>query len=693
MLMLIVSATLAGQAGAPRVVINEIMYHPPGDRDDWQYVELYNPSSSRVDISSWSFAKGIRYVFPRPTEIPGNGFVVVCRDPKAFQMHFGAGATALGPFTGRLKHKGETLELVDARHQLVDAVTYESQSPWPLGATGYGASLERVCPTVPGNGPSNWAASPARIGNRGGGTPGRTNACYSAISLPWIQEVHCGKTQPGQPIEVSATVADPTEVQSVSLLWALWTGTSALDWATIPMRRKSGDARQGIYAGLIPAQPAERLMRFTIQARSASGAERLCPATNDPRPSFTCHTFVNTNDSLVPFLRISSPQRGLAMNSLRGPGLFRAQRMPNSLGAGPTWDSVAVYLPAGGKEVQAFDYVRIGTRKGGWKVRFHRDQPLGNMTEFYLLYKGAPRYLLTEPLAQELYRQAGALSLATDHVRLSMNRQTLGHYLLIEKPDKSYFRRHRLDDQGSLYKVVWYNQGVVGQHKKKTHKETGHQDIIAVVEGLNRNRGEAQWTFIQNQFDVEEMINSYAVSMCIQDWDGFFNNYWAYHDLQPGGKWRIIPWDKDKTWGDYDGASPRYDWYEMPLTFGMNNDSSGGRSFLGALFGGGPFGGSTSWWRPPGYFSGPLLANPEFRQRFLSRLREICAKIFTPANVEPLINAMEKRLEPEVRFRAQLYRQRPEAALAEFHADMQSFRNQVANRRKFILEHLDSAGK
>ncbi len=54
---------------------------------------------------------------------------------------------------------------------------------------------------------------------------------------------------------------------------------------------------------------------------------------------------------------------------------------------------------------------------------------------------------------------------------------------------------------------------------------------------------------------------------------------------------------------------------------------------------------------------------------------------------------MEKRLEPEVRYRALLSRQRPETTLAEFHADMQSFRNQVANRRKFILDQLDSAGK
>ena len=110
------------------------------------------------------------------------------------------------------------------------------------------------------------------------------------------------------------------------------------------------------------------------------------------------------------------------------------------------------------------------------------------------------------------------------------------------------------------------------------------------------------------------------------NWDGFFNNYFAWHDLKPGGKWEVFPWDEDKTWGDYDGASSRYDWYSMPLTFGMNGDQPpGSRARPGARsprFGMRP---GTMWWRPPGWFSGPLLANAEFRKRFLAGLRGICA--------------------------------------------------------------------
>jgi len=33
------------------VVINELMYHPPGEREDLQYIELFNGGAETVDLS------------------------------------------------------------------------------------------------------------------------------------------------------------------------------------------------------------------------------------------------------------------------------------------------------------------------------------------------------------------------------------------------------------------------------------------------------------------------------------------------------------------------------------------------------------------------------------------------------------------------------------------------------------------
>ena len=89
------------------------------------------------------------------------------------------------------------------------------------------------------------------------------------------------------------------------------------------------------------------------------------------------------------------------------------------------------------------------------------------------------------------------------------------------------------------------------------------------------------------------------------------------------------------------------------------------------------------WWRPPGWFSGPLLANVEFRKRFLVRLRQICDTFFTPDQMNPRIDALEQRLEPEISADGK----------QEFHRHIQLFRDQVVGRRKFILTELAKEAK
>ena len=168
---------------------------------------------------------------------------------------------------------------------------------------------------------------------------------------------------------------------------------------------------------------------------------------------------------------------------------------------------------------------------------------------------------------------------------------------------------HPARRQRESVQLLWYGDGVVGQHEKKNNPESGHTDLVAVIDGLNRTTGDAQWEFIQQHFNVEEMANYFAVSMCIENWDGFFNNYFSWHDPKPGGKWEVFPWDEDKTWGDYDGASPARDWYTMPLTYGMNGDREP-TSRLNLFRQRNHPWGTVMWWRPGGYFSRPAAGQP-----------------------------------------------------------------------------------
>src|SRR5207248_353571 len=119
------------------------------------------------------------------------------------------GFDAAGQFEGSLGHGRDRVELLDATGRKVDSVAYGSRPPWPVAADGCSSSLERICPTAPGDTPANWAPSPLPAGPpRPGGTPGKKNANYAPRLPPVVSRVTFSprRAAPGQEVKVEADV-------------------------------------------------------------------------------------------------------------------------------------------------------------------------------------------------------------------------------------------------------------------------------------------------------------------------------------------------------------------------------------------------------------------------------------------------------------------------------------------------------
>ena len=665
---------MSGRASEKDVVINEIMYHPPLDMEELQYVEIFNRGDSPVDLSQWSFTKGIKYVFPKQTRLAAGAYLVVCRNTNIFVGNYGSQIATFGDFSGKLSHRAEKIELSNAAGMVIDTVKFSDNGPWPAGPDGHSASLERICPSASSHDPGNWAGSALPPFEQPAGSPGRRNDSFSAQLPPVISSVTFKAPLPDNPATVTAEIADPTGVKAVSVVWYVASSGSKTLEKEIEMRRTAGDERTGMYQGVIGGQPAGTLVRFRIKAANAQAA-RFYPGPNEPVPTFSYACIANTNTARISFayvLNVSRPPPESHVRVWDGRS-FDVRSSPTR------GDGAFVYVPPAGGEVVTYDHVYIRRRKGGLKVHFKKEQSFKGMTGINVIFESSPRWVLSEPMAYELYRLAGVPAPLAEHIRLWVDGRLAGYYLVIEQPNKSFLTRNTRDDRGSLYKVYWMRQGLVDQHRRKTKPLGGHDELVGLETGLTQASGAQQWEFIQKNFNVDEFTGYYAVNMCIENWDGFFNNYYLYHDEKGTGKWEMYPWDEDKTWGDYDGASRSYDWYDMPLTYGMNDGR--GRGEYG-------FFGGRGWQRPPGWFSGPLLANPGFRKAFLARLQGICTNAFTEEKMIPLIDALEKRLEPEIPIRARLTGQSPREALGRFYDDIQSLRNQVKKRRQFILEQI-----
>ena len=666
------SAAIVGAADWT-IMVNEVMYHPSQDRDDLQYVELYNRGTNAVDLSRWSFTKGITFTFPENTRLAPDSYLVVARNVTEFKNYYGRTLAALGNFTRHLSHKGDRVELSDADKKIVDWVKYRDGSGWPTAPDGYSSSLERISPSVDDNGPANWAGSKLPAVSRPAGTPGKRNDSFSANLPPAMTDVKITPTQPkpGEKVTVEVTISDLDGVKEAKVMHRTGPPGRQSAEATLVMNRISGDPRKGVYQAVIAGQPGSTLSRIRLATTDEKGTSRIFPSSNEPAPALSYYTFSNTNTATIAFGFVLSsgtkPERGNA-------GRFGRPSAETESNEPTRGEEAFIYVPPNGEPVQVFDHVRVTSRKGGFKVRFLKDNKFKEMSTVNIIFEGSPRWILSEPLAYELYRLAGVPAEQTEHIRINYDGQWRGLQLLIEQPNRSFLDRNHRDTSGNLYKLLWYENSLVRQHEKKTNLRTGHTDLVNLVNELNKTRGDAQWKMIEKNFNVPEMINYFAVNLCIQNWDGFFNNYFVYHDTGKTGKWEMYPWDEDKTWGDYDGASSKYDWYTMPLTFGMTGDKPVNDS---NRWGGGGFGGG-SWWRPGGWFSGPLLANPTFREQFLKGLRELCQTSFTEERFVPIINSMEARLDGE-----------PGLDARQFKSNMQSFRNQVVNRRQFILKELD----
>jgi len=315
-----------------------------------------------------------------------------------------------------------------------------------------------------------------------------------------------------------------------------------------------------------------------------------------------------------------------------------------------------------------FDFVQVNGRKGGQKVHLGDGASLDGMTTFALIYEETTAALV-EPLAFEIYRRAGMAVPRSEHVRLHVDGKPQGYVVLVEQPNRAFLRRSRIQDKGHMYKLLWFGGDLVGQHEKHTRRNEGHAGLTAVVEALGKASGDAQWDVIQRNFDVDQVAGYFAVNTVLSHWDGFFNNYFAYHDSEGTGRWMMFPWDQDSTWGLRAMMFGDQVFHTMPLTFGMTGDEQ--------VEGG--------WWRGPGFFSGPLLANPRFRQVFLRRVRTILETAYTEPLMGRLLDETAARLVPEARFRAEAQGQDPDRAVAQLKSDLERCRQHVRLRREFLL--------
>ncbi len=263
--------TLGAENAAPRVgplVISEVNYNPGYPtavaqrldqhvgRGDLEYVEIYNPTGSDVDLTDWQLRGGIDVDFDPGTMIAaGEALLVISFNPDspdnsnrlaAFREQYGliASTRLVGGYAGQLGDSGDGVRLMRpdtppldepdfTPHTIEDEVLYDDVAPWATAADGDGSSLQRVTPTAYGNAAASWIAaapSPAVVdfSNIPGDLTGDGDVTSEDIDA-LFSAINAGLTESRYDLDGSGTVDSDDVTYLVETILGTWFGDANLN--------------------------------------------------------------------------------------------------------------------------------------------------------------------------------------------------------------------------------------------------------------------------------------------------------------------------------------------------------------------------------------------------------------------------------------------------------------------------------
>jgi hypothetical protein len=166
------------------LIITEIMQNPTTPNDVGEYFEIYNTSSSSIDLIGWTLKdtsnSGEDHTIVSSVVVPANGYVVLGKDSNMANN----GGVALDYAYGNGYILGNTTDdiVLDCNGTTINAVAWDSGATFP---NPNGKSMElatnRYTATANDTG-TNWTEATVEISSGGDlGTPGSTNSFVLAL--------------------------------------------------------------------------------------------------------------------------------------------------------------------------------------------------------------------------------------------------------------------------------------------------------------------------------------------------------------------------------------------------------------------------------------------------------------------------------------------------------------------------------
>ncbi len=155
------------------ITINEILFNPIKNQND--FIELYNTSSSFYDLSELFISNGEKYVriADEFTLFPPHSYAVISADCSYYMQKNECDAIFINTSLPTMPDDAGTIKLVNKWEETIDSLTYNKSWHAQYLKNDEGVSLEKFSPKMPSHLQSSWGSASE---DTGFSTPGCANS-------------------------------------------------------------------------------------------------------------------------------------------------------------------------------------------------------------------------------------------------------------------------------------------------------------------------------------------------------------------------------------------------------------------------------------------------------------------------------------------------------------------------------------
>ncbi|MGB7347434.1 MAG: lamin tail domain-containing protein [Pirellulaceae bacterium] len=510
------------------VVINEIHYNPGPDGvvdPDAEFVELYNPGDSDVDLSGMSFT-GFDLTFAAGTTLGAGQYAIV--SPSIAIAEATWGVTPIAEFAGGgISGGGETIELIAADGvTIIDQVIYDDATPWTGIPDGNGPSLELINYGFNNSDPTNWGASD------GDPTPGAENSIFATVVTPDIANIRATPAFPGQNITVSADINAAT---FANLIYKV--GFNGAE-QTLAMTNTTGNS----WEATLPGEGPGELIRYRIESDVV-----IAPFAED---SINYYGLVVQPTDIIgnelPVFQFWVDEAAFTELTTTDLALTNTKIEAVVAYGGDVIDNATVRVRGG-------DFSRINFIKkslkfelpDGYRIDIGSEGSYG-IDEFGIQADYGDWTVVTPDMSWDVFNNETESFTSSFFTRVESNSDFYGLFRFQELYDGTWRDANGYGDS-EFYKAELGGFGGSPDFDKKRPEDGDFTSIIELNDIVTALPSAEKTAYLYERIDIPNVINHMAISALMRHDDQRTQNF--YMALDPDTQlWSIIEWDLDRTW-------------------------------------------------------------------------------------------------------------------------------------------------